>query len=333
MLRVTRREDSPYYYVEGRVAGRRFKRSTQTTNKKSAEKLCRKWQTALHNRLVIGDGEGKTLADAVAFYLEEGGEERFMLEILEARGLSELADINRTWMVELAKELYGENANPATVNRQLYTPMIAVLNSAADLDWCPPPRLKRPKGHGRQPTRVKWLAPETVERGIEAGDPHDVAILVAFVGIGLREEDMVKRLVWDEVWLEHKEARVDIGKSDDELHKVFLQPRVIDALRSLPQSTTGPVLRRPNGDAYAKEARYQFKPTWGRIAKAADIPHFTSHQLRHTWATWHHAVHKNLVRLRDEGSWKSVAMVERYAKNAPPDLKERLLALGWTMEA
>lgn len=37
-------------------------------------------------------------------------------------------------------------------------------------------------------------------------------------------------------------------------------------------------------------------------------------------------------KLRDEGGWSSVAMVERYAKLAPPDLRERLLTHGWTME-
>lgn len=41
------------------------------------------------------------------------------------------------------------------------------------------------------------------------------------------------------------------------------------------------------------------------------------HTLRHTWATWHYAVHRDLLRLKHEGDWSSVGLVERYAKLAP----------------
>jgi integrase len=44
---------------------------------------------------------------------------------------------------------------------------------------------------------------------------------------------------------------------------------------------------------------------------------FTPHVLRHTWATWHYALNKDLLALKVEGGWANVAMVERYAKLMP----------------
>lgn len=50
------------------------------------------------------------------------------------------------------------------------------------------------------------------------------------------------------------------------------------------------------------------------------VPTFTPHDLRHTWATWHHVLHRDLLRLRDDGDWASVAQVETYAHLAPAGL-------------
>ncbi|AHK72329.1 hypothetical protein GLS_c24620 [Gluconobacter oxydans DSM 3504] len=44
------------------------------------------------------------------------------------------------------------------------------------------------------------------------------------------------------------------------------------------------------------------------------VPDITPHDLRHTWATWHYCLHKDLLRLKDEGGWSTINMVTRYAK-------------------
>ena len=41
------------------------------------------------------------------------------------------------------------------------------------------------------------------------------------------------------------------------------------------------------------------------------------HALRHTWASWHYALHRDPLRLRAEGGWSSLALVERYAHLMP----------------
>lgn len=46
----------------------------------------------------------------------------------------------------------------------------------------------------------------------------------------------------------------------------------------------------------------------------------TPHVLRHTFATWHYAIHRDPLKLKEDGDWSSVDLVERYAKLAPASM-------------
>ncbi len=92
-------------------------------------------------------------AEAVATYLGTGGDKRFLGEtddgpsnkLLDQLGHVRVNEITDTVMVHAAAAIYP-TATPATVNRQLYTPVIAVLRMAAKgRPW--KPDLTRPKGH------------------------------------------------------------------------------------------------------------------------------------------------------------------------------------------
>jgi integrase len=55
----------------------------------------------------------------------------------------------------------------------------------------------------------------------------------------------------------------------------------------------------------------------GAIRRAGLNPKFTPHTLRHTWATWHYAIHKDPLKLKQDGCWSSLKLVERYAHLMP----------------
>jgi integrase len=62
----------------------------------------------------------------------------------------------------------------------------------------------------------------------------------------------------------------------------------------------------------------QIKRAWaGAIRRAGLNPDFTPRTCRHTWASWHYAIHRDLLRLKIEGGWSSVELVERYAHLMP----------------
>jgi integrase len=67
----------------------------------------------------------------------------------------------------------------------------------------------------------------------------------------------------------------------------------------------------------------QFKTAWrGAIRRSGIDPKLTPHDLRHTWASWHYALHKDPIWLKEEGGWSSVALVERYAHLLPAGHEE-----------
>jgi integrase len=50
----------------------------------------------------------------------------------------------------------------------------------------------------------------------------------------------------------------------------------------------------------------------GAIRRAGLEPELTPHNLRHTWASWHYALNRNLLALKIEGGWSPIALVKRY---------------------
>ena len=66
----------------------------------------------------------------------------------------------------------------------------------------------------------------------------------------------------------------------------------------------------------------QIKTGWaGAIKRAGLDPDPTPHDLRHTWASWHYALNRDLLALKIEGGWSSVVLVERYAHLLPAGQK------------
>lgn len=83
-----------------------------------------------------------TFARAVTTYVAQGHEARFLHPaIISKLGPIDCRAITADMVADLATQLYP-NAKPSTINRQLYTPVIAVLNLAAEgKNWTPKIRL------------------------------------------------------------------------------------------------------------------------------------------------------------------------------------------------
>ena len=56
---------------------------------------------------------------------------------------------------------------------------------------------------------------------------------------------------------------------------------------------------------------------WRGACKRAGIAGASPHTLRHTWASWHYAMHRDLMRLKSDGDWSTVSQTERYTKLVP----------------
>lgn len=305
--------------------------------------LAREEASALEARLLRDAWHGRrrgalhTLGQAVDSYLDAGerspGTEAFLHRLLRAIGDRPLAAIDQVVVDSARAAMFpasAGNTSPATQLRNLVTPLRAVLNHAWRRNWCDKPTIEVPKQRGAGRTRT--LTPAEAERLVAAAAPHLRPLILFLIGTGARFAEAIE-LDWRDVDLAG--ARVIFWQTKEGGRRVAtLPPRVVAALAALPAGLAGapegPVfrrkLRRAGAEAlpYADKGREsggQIKSGWKgalrRSGLAASVPGLTPHDLRHTYASWHYARHKDLLKLKADGGWASVALVERYAHLLP----------------
>lgn len=124
------------------------------------------------------------------------------------------------------------------------------------------------------------------------------------------------RLQWPDVDLTGARALFWEGETKSGARRVVqLPPAAVACLAALPHRE-GHVFRSLTGEPI-KTASVVAKP-WRSAAKGACLKgQVTPHTCRHTWATWHYGLHRDLLRLKAEGGWATTSMVERYAHLMP----------------
>lgn len=323
---VPGRHGSPYLYIRGSIRGIRVDESTGLSDRAAAEDVLIKRSAEILNRSIHGDSATRTFAEAALGYMEAGGERAHLAPIIKELGRRKVGSIGQSDIEDMAKKL-GAGKSPATVNRQFYTPAVAVLHYAARKRWCSKPVIARPK----QPAgRVRFITYEEAERLIAAAAPHLKPLVIFLLSTGCRLSEALY-LDWTHVNLTRCHvsfANVEaggVGTKNGESRGVPLHPRAVAALANVEWEKTGHVFRRPAGKikkagrvwlAYASrdgKGGGQISTGWAAMCKRAKIIDFTPHDCRHTWATWHYAANKDLLQLMQLGGWKSPEMVMRYA--------------------
>lgn len=129
------------------------------------------------------------------------------------------------------------------------------------------------------------------------------------------------------------------SRSEDVKDRIVeLEPRAIGSLRLLAgdKPMVGPVFRRADGKLWhpnIKTSGAQLNCAFQAVAAEAGIERRVFlHMIRHSWASWHYAVHRNLKRLKDDGAWESLDMADRYSHLAPKGMVPEILAF-WGRKA
>jgi integrase len=159
------------YIIRGTdTQGREVYESTKTSNKKAAQSLLTKREGALLTESIHGKKAVVTFDQAVESYLNNGGSARFLGEFDEETGKWSglmarlngrlLRSITQHDMNAIGAELYP-GVKPDTLNRQLWTPFIAVWNHAVAMEWADLRKWIRPKAV-KKGTNVVDLAPKRV---------------------------------------------------------------------------------------------------------------------------------------------------------------------------
>lgn len=296
---------SPYFYGRGTHLGVFVDRSTKCVRPALAKRVIKEWEDQIE-RGRFAAKTGPTFLSAALAYKQAGGDERFIAKLIAHFKDKPLSEIDQGEVDAAALTLFPDHS-PATRNREVYTPVSAVLKQAG-FDF----RLKRPKGsRGRELTG--WLWPEEAERIFEEGrklDREFGALLVFLCYTGCRINEALK-LKCEDLRLAEAEAFVGRTKNGDP-RRVFLPPVIVAELANHPRG-----LDRPGERVfrYAKSGRlYALLDKAATAAKITMPDREAFHIFRHTYASWmRRFAGADTKALVGTGAWRSEQSASRYA--------------------
>lgn len=322
-MSLYRRKDSPYWWIKlPPIRGelKTFYQSTETGNKRQAQRLHDKLCAERWELDKIGTKPARTWDDATTKWLEETSHKRThewdksMIRWFHPHlGGRVLNTINRQLLDEV-RRVRSRGVTPSTVNRYMALVRSILRRACHDWEWIdrvPKVGMVR-QGEGR----IRSLTRGEFARLLVELPPHLADMALFSVATGLRQAN-VKCLQWKQVSLERRHLWIAADEhKNGRAHAVPLNTAAME------------VLLRRQADHPRYVFTYEGSPVeqvstkaWRLALKRAGINDFRWHDLRHTFATWHREAGTPTYELQLLGGWKTQSMVERYAHIAPEGLE------------
>src|SRR5262249_8738004 len=227
-------------YIRGTYLGIRLDHSTGTSEKEAARRILATWRKqAVRGEFSLDHKVDRpvapaTFVQAATTYMQAGGSGQFLEPILKAWKDRLLADIDQIAIDALAVELYPQ-ATAATRNRQVYTPVSAVLKRAGIKI-----EVLRPKGWRGQKS-TSWLGPDQAFALFDAADAIalEFGLLCRFLCYtGLRLSEALSRKLRD-VQVDRAYLYLPDSKTG-EPRGCHLPPKLVQWMRAQPARTAQP---------------------------------------------------------------------------------------------
>lgn len=310
---------SPYFYMRGTYLGIFVNESTRATRasvaKRAIQERERQIESGRFSRKIV------TFTDAAVSYLDAGGDRRPIAKLIAHFGKTPIEQIGQAEIDAAAAVLFPDRS-AATRNREVYTPVVAVLRRAGMK-----PEIKRPDAsRGREIN--EWLWPEDAAKLLNAADEIDkeFGLLCLFLlSTGLRLSEATTHLTCDRLRLSEGSAFIPTTKNG-EPRTVFLPPTLVAALAN-----------HPRGLERGRERVFRWRKS-GRLYNMLDaaaakagivMPERAAfHLFRHTYGTWmRRYAGLDVKGLVDTGAWKSAQSAARYAHAVPTEDAQRAALL------
>lgn len=342
--------------------------STRQTSEKLRDRVWKVRETELVEELVFGKRVSVSFSDGADIYrgLEPRAARTHTIvgKLKDHFGTTPIARIDQQAADEAADEICGADAEPATKRRTVYGPLTAIMRACAKRDLCGIPNFDQPSV-GDQET--PWLTPIQARALIDAAAYHLRPLLTFLLCTGARLSEALE-LDWADVDLAAAKAvlRRTKGKRGKKRDRAAaLPPACVAVLAAIP-ARAGRVFLRDDGGVYRDTGRQeggQIKSAWRTACRKAGlpghwveaerrrhvhwrtkagnrrgtpttkltriwVPDHSPHDCRHSWASWFYSLSKDPLLLKDEGGWREMGMIERYAHLMPSDMVADV-ALVW----
>lgn len=295
-----RQGKSQNWTIRGTHLRVRVDQTTGTPDRKLAAKVLARVRDEIERGVFSRPG-APTFASAALNYVDHGGEERFVLRLAEHFGETPLTQIGQAQIDAAAIALYP-HATPATRNRQVYSPVSAILKRAGVED-----KLKRPKG-GRGQWRPHFLQEKQARALLTgaAGVDAEFGVFLAFLlYTGCRLSDATSLELAN---LDMSARTAYFPKTKTDIPRVaHLPPPLIAALAGHPKGLdrVGKVFR------FRKCGRLYTLLDKAAQAGGVTIPDGVAfHIFRHTYGKWMKDRGADLV---GTGAWASEQAARGYA--------------------
>jgi len=320
-LRPPRVGKTPYYSLRGTHLGVRVdEESTGTSRREVAERIRRRKEADIEAGRIALPGE-LMFEEAAINYMEAGGERQFLVPLIGHFAGVPVKLIDQSAIDRAAAALYPK-ATAATRNRQVYTPVSAVLKRAGFER-----KIRRPIGW-RGERRTVWLLKDQAfaifraTAHIEAPPATRIefrVLLRMLCYTGMRLGDALS-LECRDIDLAAKAAYLPTTKNG--------RPR----MAYLPDAVIKDLKKHPRG--IAREGRLFRFHDGGRLrdlleitlsAAGVSLPgRVAFHVFRHTWATWmrQHAGLDTYDLVKTD-AWADPASADRYAHVTVSDVAKR----------
>lgn len=324
-----KRNSSQYYWMSFRINGRRAFESTETTNKKLAEKIYAKRLTEIT--------EGKWFAN-------EARKRRF--EELRERYMTEHSKINKTATTQVRdgsafKRLSGffeglmlmeitpakisdykslrikAGVKPSTISRELEV-LRHALNLAIQWEWIETSpfskiKLDRPKNEIE-----RWITPEEEKRLLDSSTPQLKEIIIFALNTGMRQDEILS-LQWSQVDLFRRNVTLLITKNKEK-RTIPINQTVLDILKSKSK------IRHISGYVFTSQAGIKIIASnllrvYYDARKKAGLEDVRFHDLRHTFATRLVQAGVDLYIVAKLLGHKDIRMTQRYAHHNTESLR------------
>jgi integrase len=295
MLKISKRGKKGIWQIAGTVGGQRYRESTGTHSEPHAQVLLAKRQAEILDRITWGEKRTSFFAEAVILYLNQGGEARFVDKLNDRFGLKRMSEITHAEVSRFAVDAYPGTL-PQTLNRHVYTPLIAIYRAAHVAGMCEAPAFARPKIPKRK--AVTYARDEFIAQLLpHCGDRLRAAVLlVSFTGARASEACRLKDgdIDWRTRHLTLRDTKPGTTRV------VAIADVLFDAL--LP-------LRDRSGRVLGYASRYSLNQALARACRRAGLPVLTSHKIgRHAFAARLFAQGRRMKEVAEARGWKSTRM-------------------------
>lgn len=311
--------------------GKQMRRSTETKDKKLAEKIHAKILTQIAEGRWFDKPEGETITfrEMMERYMKEHSlpnkassdrDEHSLKYLLPFFGDRKLTEIAPKMVNQYKTERRQAGVSSATVNRELALMRNAYNLAIREWEWVKDNPVSKIRFEKEPPARDRWLTNDEEEKLLKESPEWLRDLIVFAVETGCRQGEILS-LTWKNVDLFHKTALI-FGSKTGERRTIPLSKRAFELLKEEAQVkmlSNEPVFKNSSG---TNISRFTIAPSLRKALNNAGIMDFRFHDLRHTFASRLAQSGIDPYTIQKLLGHKSASMTQRYSHHCVESLRK-----------